>query len=320
MNNLGRNDICHCGSGKKYKKCCLEKDKKQAAEMRLEKAVPSPQRKSIFMDWLSYEEVNALTTEEIIRELEKINIPFQKEVFLQDLDHFYSAQDLSEEWFNRYKVSATGRMEDFPFFAAWILWERLAPSEKLSAEQMEDLLEDGFRLINEGNSVAGCKLWLKAWEGIKYRYDKHNKNINTLSFLSKSFSVSNFCQDLETELHNAGTENPVFFEKRIDFCSEFGELFPEEEESTLLDMRRAIAASYSELGRYTEAEAEFEQIVQDFPNNPWGYIGWGDMYFMDKKQDAEQAKSLYVKALNLAKDKFDKDIINERIRSVEQGV
>jgi hypothetical protein len=23
---LGRNEPCHCGSGKKYKKCCLEKD------------------------------------------------------------------------------------------------------------------------------------------------------------------------------------------------------------------------------------------------------------------------------------------------------
>ncbi len=22
--NIGRNDICPCGSGKKYKKCCLE--------------------------------------------------------------------------------------------------------------------------------------------------------------------------------------------------------------------------------------------------------------------------------------------------------
>jgi hypothetical protein len=24
--SIGRNDPCHCGSGKKYKKCCLEKD------------------------------------------------------------------------------------------------------------------------------------------------------------------------------------------------------------------------------------------------------------------------------------------------------
>lgn len=26
MNRIGRNDPCHCGSGKKYKKCCFEKD------------------------------------------------------------------------------------------------------------------------------------------------------------------------------------------------------------------------------------------------------------------------------------------------------
>src|SRR5438067_13482647 len=26
MNNPGRNDPCHCGSGKKYKKCCLPRE------------------------------------------------------------------------------------------------------------------------------------------------------------------------------------------------------------------------------------------------------------------------------------------------------
>ena len=29
-NTLGRNEPCHCGSGKKYKQCCLDKD--EAAE------------------------------------------------------------------------------------------------------------------------------------------------------------------------------------------------------------------------------------------------------------------------------------------------
>lgn len=27
---VGRNDLCPCGSGKKYKKCCLEKEKKSS--------------------------------------------------------------------------------------------------------------------------------------------------------------------------------------------------------------------------------------------------------------------------------------------------
>jgi len=30
INTLGRNEPCHCGSGKKYKQCCLNKD--EAAE------------------------------------------------------------------------------------------------------------------------------------------------------------------------------------------------------------------------------------------------------------------------------------------------
>jgi len=28
---VGRNDPCHCGSGKKYKKCCMEKDEAERA-------------------------------------------------------------------------------------------------------------------------------------------------------------------------------------------------------------------------------------------------------------------------------------------------
>jgi tetratricopeptide (TPR) repeat protein len=32
MAKLGRNDQCRCGSGKKYKKCCLPKDEAAAAE------------------------------------------------------------------------------------------------------------------------------------------------------------------------------------------------------------------------------------------------------------------------------------------------
>lgn len=38
MNLIGRNDACHCGSGKKYKKCCLQKDEQQ----RRDNVIPFP--------------------------------------------------------------------------------------------------------------------------------------------------------------------------------------------------------------------------------------------------------------------------------------
>ena len=35
---LGRNDPCHCGSGKKYKSCCLAKDEAKEREARVQEA------------------------------------------------------------------------------------------------------------------------------------------------------------------------------------------------------------------------------------------------------------------------------------------
>jgi hypothetical protein len=35
---LNRNDVCHCGSGKKYKKCCLPKNEQQIVSQNIGKS------------------------------------------------------------------------------------------------------------------------------------------------------------------------------------------------------------------------------------------------------------------------------------------
>jgi SEC-C motif len=42
VHDLGRNDTCHCGSGRKYKHCCLDKDEAlaQAARAKAESEAP----------------------------------------------------------------------------------------------------------------------------------------------------------------------------------------------------------------------------------------------------------------------------------------
>jgi hypothetical protein len=42
VSQLGRNDPCHCGSGKKYKQCCLAKDEDAARAARAEAAAKAP--------------------------------------------------------------------------------------------------------------------------------------------------------------------------------------------------------------------------------------------------------------------------------------
>ena len=43
MSSPGRNDACHCGSGKKYKNCCLGKDEAKAREARTAAAEAQPE-------------------------------------------------------------------------------------------------------------------------------------------------------------------------------------------------------------------------------------------------------------------------------------
>jgi tetratricopeptide (TPR) repeat protein len=312
MYKIGRNDLCPCGSGKKFKKCCMGKDEQLKAKQII---------RNHDNHFLTYEEVNELSTDEIIHKLEKMGIPFNQETFLKDIEKFYSAEDLSENWFKKYTVTAKGRDEDFPWLAAWILWDRLAPASKLSREQMSDLIDRGFEYLAENDSISACDTWLKVWEAIKARIKPAYNNLDDLHKHYKgSFFIRNFCQDLEAELHNAGLEDPAYFAKRITYCREFCDYFPKEDGLILHNMRRAIANSYAKLNQYREAELEFKKLVQEFPNNPWGYVGWGDIFFLEQKKDYHKARELYEKGLAIAKDKMDIEALKERLEDLKESL
>ena len=69
-----------------------------------------------------------------------------------------------------------------------------------------------------------------------------------------------------------------FYEKRIQYCRELYTLFPETSDSVIQNMKRAEAESYFALGMQEEGEESFRKLIEEFPDNVWGYIGWGDMY------------------------------------------
>lgn len=310
MVKIGRNDLCPCGSGKKYKKCCMDKDEQLMAKQIVRNPVKG---------LLTYDEVNELSTDEITHKLGQIGIPFKQGTFLKDIEKIYSAEELSENWFHQYSVTAKGRDEDFPWLAAWILWERLAPENKLSMEQMSDLIDRGFEYLDENDSISACDKWFKVWEAIKDRIEPALQNLDYLDkHYESSFFIRNFCQDLEAELHNAGLKDPAYFEKRMNYCREFCNFFPKESELIIHNMRRAIAESYGKLGQYRKAESEFEKLVQDFPDNPWGYIGWGDLFFLENKKDYNKARELYEKGLAIAKDKLDIEVLKERLEDLKE--
>jgi tetratricopeptide (TPR) repeat protein len=195
---------------------------------------------------------------------------------------------------------------------------RLAPAENLPSELIAHLVDGGYQYLSTEDYTEACDMWIEAWEAIKYRCKPEP---NDLDFFNRQyrgdFFVSNLCQDLERELHHAGLADSAYFEKRIDYCRGFLRLFPGADDLIIHNMRRAIAESYASLGDYQQSDAEFAKVVEDYPDNPWGYIGWGDIYFLGKKDDYDKAKELYLKALAIAKEKSDTDVVHERLEDIE---
>lgn len=249
-----------------------------------------------------------------------MGIAFEKEAFLRDIEKFFSARQLSENWFKTFNVTAPVRDEDFPRFGAWVLWERLAPANILSMEQMNDLIDKGFEPLAENDSKSACDVWFGVWDAIKYRIKPEFKNLDYLDKqYEDSFFISNFCQDLENELYEAGSSDPVYYEKCVEYCREFCSYFPDEDELIIHNMRRSIADSYLKLNKINDAAEEFEGLVRDYPNNPWSYIAYGDMYMFGKDgiKDLQKAKGFYDKALSLAKDKNDRLAVEERLEDIK---
>ena len=267
----------------------------------------------------SYDKVNEMSDAQIIAKLEDLNIPFDKERFLNDMKSFSSANDISERWFETYDVRAEGYDEDFLFFAAWILWERWTTEGPWPLETIGDWFDKGVISEQEGNVAEACDVWLTAWAALKPHNPPSSNNLDLLDErCSSEFSVREILLSLGDELLDVGMSDPSYIRKAITYCTEFLATFPDEDENTLINQRRNIADAYLSLNDTARAEAEFKSIVQDYPMNVWSYVGWGDMYnFNPPTKDFEKAQEKY--ELGLAKtapDDKNRDVLEERLEDL----
>ncbi len=86
-------------------------------------------------------------------------------------------------------------------------------------------------------------------------------------------------------------------------------------------MLRAEAESYAALGDIETADKLFHGLITKFPDNVWGYIGWGDMYRYSKPdsripEDYDKAEEKY--RLGLTRCNTEIDVINERLDDLEK--
>jgi tetratricopeptide (TPR) repeat protein len=310
MAKIGRNDPCPCGSGKKYKKCCIDK------------ATPLISAINRNHHWF-LEEIEEFTTEDIISQLRTFGVRFDEAQFQKDVRRFYSAEKLADNWEKEFAITASGLDVDFIWMACTVLWKRLAP-DVINSERLDDMMQEGYTLLQpEGpdKTTECCNLWLQVWDHLKPRFTEDMKSIEDAENVFNGMQcLSNWCQDLEMELLNAGGSDPSFYQKRIDYCREFCSLFPESSELVIFNMKRAEAESYFFLGETEQGDQAFQALIEEFPDNAWGYIGWGDMYsiFCPRhiEKNLKKAREIYEMALGI--DSEERKHVVSRLESLDK--
>lgn len=315
IGDIGRNDPCPCGSGLKFKKCCISNPlnlfPKHAQERRHR--------------W-STEEIAQIPTDKIAEKLVLCGIPFSQDEFLKDVGECCGSDDIYKRWKTRYTFTATGCDEDFPWMAADVLWRRLAP-DKVSTEQLDDLMQAGYELIENKDAPGGCLLWLQVWDTLKPRFTKDMRTLESTESVFHGYqSLFNWTQDVEMELGNAAVDDKAFHDHRIRYCREFCECFPDEDDgkdSIVRHMKQAVAESLFLSGKVDEAEREFKALVEQRPDDPWTYIKWGDLYAgcydtadINPFRDPSRAEALYRKALEV--DPQEEETVQQRLRDLKR--
>jgi len=352
----GRNDPCPCGSGKKYKRCCLGKkiikdfelSNKKApfkiprisplAMMRIEqKMIRNPVEFAKFKkelektgraekieDFISkswtLDKLKIMSTEDIIGKLKSMNIMFDIEDFKERAQDYISAIDLSEDYYYNQDFHAEGQDEDFIFLAIIELWERIMP-ECGNVEMIDNFMQDGYNCLEKKEPENALENWEKAWNLIITLVPPDITSAEEADEFIPGMtqSIYNWCQDFEMELHNAGVRNESFFWKRIKFCNVFCRIFPDSDELIIHNFMRAEAESYANIDDFPTADRLFKELVKKYPDNVWGFINWGDIYAFKchKPANFEKAREIYQLALEC---EDEREIVEERLGSLKKKI
>ncbi|KYK33635.1 MAG: SEC-C domain-containing protein [Theionarchaea archaeon] len=230
MSKIRKKDPCPCGSGKRYKDCCLKKKKgkgeiPQKTSSRLseeelgeifdekkfqerlnefvrayaEGTLKERIKESLESGW-ECEKVEEMSTEEIIEKLDSMNVHFNKDQFKKQVQQYISAIELAEDHY--YTQDWKGKEdEDFIWIAVMELWNQLIP-DKVNLEMVDSAIFEGYFDLDRGDYTRVLEQWENAWDMVKKiippeitAIEEADRFISSLPVFRLTYSLFDWCQD-----------------------------------------------------------------------------------------------------------------------------
>jgi len=324
---IGRNDPCPCGSGKKYKKCCLESD--AAAKMTMPpitwqetgaRPATMPDTDSDIHPYaivkmggnpfpkvwsqLSKREAAALKakapihkaarleTAEIVGRLERLGIDGHQAAFVALTDGRISAWSIGNVWIDNLSAPPRKGDEDFICLAACELWKRYCP-ERPSMEMVDDWVTEGYDLSQARKETEAAEVWLRAWDHVRPRIEPH---MTSFEDADEVFEVTQlfrpWIQDVAMSLGNAAIRDPKYADIGMRVIGEVLGQFVNEDLDTVLNFRCELGKLLFQAGRCEEGEAALATIIREHPDRSCGYAYLSDELGYAKHAEPDEARAI----------------------------
>lgn len=238
---VGRNDPCPCGSGKKYKKCCMNKSNPTPANRAEEK---SPIEQTSILK----SQLEQLSTKRILENIQAAGLDISEHRFINEIQSVPSALKLYQLWEERLQLGR-GQLPPAFYFSILILAKRLVPDQIL-LEDLRDLMQDGYNCIEPYPNENGLFIWWKLWKDVQvWLKSQKITSVDQLDQAVKQLlpkSISNWALDFDAALEEAGKVNKQFISMRYVFTDDFLNCFPHSTE----DLKEQITIAREEAANY----------------------------------------------------------------------
>ena len=190
--------------------------------------------------------------------------------------------------------------------------------------ELDREMQQGYGYDFSGKKIKAVKSWNMVFTKIKAYFAEHQ--FSDINEFDKIFNgnqyVSNWVQDYDDALRNvlvdcSDEEKQLYGKQKIELLTFLLEINTSGDLSHLNNMR-SLAETYYMLGNHDMGEKLFLKLIQDYPDNVWGYIGYSDEYWLEYTNNRD-----YEKALKILLDAYNRitieesDIIIERLTDLQ---
>lgn len=339
-----RNDPCPCGSGAKYKRCCLEKHEADARRLAAEEraalpVIPEPTDEDLALEdeldrdpWLAAAvdrpfdeglapwalacwaesdelfqqarardpewsalpavpgEVEVLGDAELKERLAELGVDPSLDAFLALAQAATergepSGWAIAAEWRKGRTLSRPER--DFLGIAACVLWERWF-SDVPSREMLEDEIEEGYTLRDEGRRDDALEVWEDVLEVVLARLRPEGKTLADSPAAGEPGFLGEWLDDWLDDLHEHAHDDPAEALAGLKLTETLLERLPEQGGPSGGTTRAARSLFLLALGRDSEGLAEARRLRDEHPDLALGYVALADFLVAGSERDPER--------------------------------